>query len=51
MVLCRGEYGEFFHEIARISIVNYDGIVLFDKYVKPQYEIGKIYIILSNYTL
>jgi len=30
MVLCKNDEGEIFHEIARISIVDYDGKILLD---------------------
>ena len=34
MVLCKTEFGDR-HEIARVSIVNYNGHTLYDEYVKP----------------
>jgi hypothetical protein len=35
MVLCKNEDGEIFHEVARISIVNYFNDIIFDEFVKP----------------
>jgi hypothetical protein len=40
MVLCKNEDGEIFHELARISIVDYNNQVLLDEYVKPTLKIG-----------
>lgn len=40
MVLCKNEDGEFFHELARVSIVDYENYVIIDQFVKPTYPIG-----------
>lgn len=40
MVMCETPQGQK-HQIARVSIVNYNGYTLYDKYVKPSYKIGK----------
>jgi hypothetical protein len=49
MVLCKGEDGETFHELARISIVNYDGLIILDKFVKPSYHISNYFIEFFNF--
>lgn len=48
MVLCETENGNR-HEIARISIVNYNGNIIKDYYVKPNYKIGNNCILLVDY--
>ena len=40
MVMCKTESGPK-HEIARVSIVNYNGFTLYDEYVKPDNQIGR----------
>jgi len=36
MVMCKNSLGEIFHEVARISIVNYENKVVIDLFIKPE---------------
>ncbi len=50
MVLCADKYGGNRHELARLSIVNYNGHSLFDEFIKPKSHISKFCINdLANY--